>query len=151
MLEAGPSSGGPGSSGQQISVGYVPDNDLPQQPSLKAQGYRLVPDYPFGFDYFEPNFNNPKVGPILRQLYFRQAFQHLVDQTGWIHAYYDGLGRAHLQPGPGQPGQPLLRRQRVGEPLPVQRAGRESPARRARLEDRPGRGHHVRQAGDTGR
>ena len=106
VIEAGPSSGGPGSSSQQISVGYVPDNDLPQQPSLKAQGYRLVPDYPFGFDYFEPNFNNPKVGPILRQLYFRQAFQHLVDQTGWIHAYYDGLGVPTYSPVPASPANP---------------------------------------------
>ena len=106
VLKAGPPSGGPGSSGQQISVGYVPDNDLPQQPSLKAQGYRLVADYPFGFDYFEPNFNNPKVGPILRQLYFRQAFQHLVDQTGWIHAYYNGLGVPTYSPVPASPANP---------------------------------------------
>jgi len=106
VLKAGPSSGGPGSSGQQISVGYVPDNDLPQQPSLKAQGYRLVADYPFGFDYFEPNFNNPQVGPILRQLYFRQAFQHLVDQTGWIHAYYNGLGVPTYSPVPASPANP---------------------------------------------
>jgi peptide/nickel transport system substrate-binding protein len=106
VLEAGSSSGGPGNSSQQISVGYVPDNDLPQQPSLEAQGYRLVADYPFGFDYFEPNFNNPKVGPILRQLYFRQAFQHLVDQTGWIHAYYDGLGVPTYSPVPASPANP---------------------------------------------
>jgi peptide/nickel transport system substrate-binding protein len=106
VLKAGQASGGPASSGEQISVGYVPDNDLPQQPSLRAQGYQLVPDYPFGFDYFEPNFNNPKVGPILRQLYFRQAFQHLVDQTGWIHAYYDGLGAPTYSPVPASPANP---------------------------------------------
>jgi peptide/nickel transport system substrate-binding protein len=106
VLAAGSPSGGPGSTGQQISVGYVPDNDLPQQPSLTAQGYRLVADYPFGFDYFEPNFNNPKVGAILRQLYFRQAFQHLVDQTGWIHAYYDGLGVPTYSPVPASPANP---------------------------------------------
>jgi peptide/nickel transport system substrate-binding protein len=106
VLEAGSSSGGPGISSQQISVGYVPDNDLPQQPSLEGQGYRLVADYPFGFDYFEPNFNNPKVGPILRQLYFRQAFQHLVNQTGWIHAYYDGLGVPTYSPVPVSPANP---------------------------------------------
>ena len=33
------------------------------------------------------NFNNPTVGPIFRQLYFRQALQHLVDQQGWIDAF----------------------------------------------------------------
>jgi peptide/nickel transport system substrate-binding protein len=106
VVKAGSSRGGPGSSGQQLSVGYIPDNDLPQQGSLQAQGYHLVKNFPFGFDYFEPNFNNPKVGPILRQLYFRQAFQHLVDQTGWIHAYYDGLGVPTYSPVPASPANP---------------------------------------------
>jgi len=106
VVKADSASGGPGSSGQQLSVGYVPDNDLPQQGSLQAQGYQLVKDFPFGFDYFEPNFNNPKVGPILKQLYFRQAFQHLVDQTGWIHAYYGGLGVPTYSPVPASPANP---------------------------------------------
>ena len=43
------------------------------------------------------------VGPILRQLYFRQAFQHLVDQQGWIHAYYGGLGVPTYGPVPASP------------------------------------------------
>jgi peptide/nickel transport system substrate-binding protein len=118
VLKAGPAQGGPGRSGQQISVGYVPDNDLPQQPALKAQGYQLVKDFPFGFDYFEPNFNNPKVGPILRQLYFRQAFQHLVDQTGWIHAYYSGLGVPTYSPVPASPANPYSDARATVNPYP---------------------------------
>jgi peptide/nickel transport system substrate-binding protein len=108
VLRAGPAAGGPGSSpsSDEISVGYVPDNDLPQSGALRSQGYQLVDWYPFQFDYFEPNFNNPTVGPILRQLYFRQAFQHLVDQTGWIHAYYGGLGVPTYGPVPASPANP---------------------------------------------
>jgi peptide/nickel transport system substrate-binding protein len=106
VLRSGSAAGGPGSSGEQVSVGYLPDDDLPQQPSLRALGYQLIKAYPFGFDYFEPNFNNPEVGPILRQLYFRQAFQHLVDQNGWIHAYYDGLGVPTYSPVPASPPNP---------------------------------------------
>jgi peptide/nickel transport system substrate-binding protein len=128
VLRAGQASGGPGTSGQQVSVGYVPDNDLPQQPALRAQGYQLVPDYPFGFDYFEPNFNNPKVGPILRQLYFRQAFQHLVDQTGWIHAYYDGLGVPTYSPVPARPANPYADAKASVNPYPF-----SVPAARALL------------------
>ncbi len=118
VLRAGQSSGGPGTSGQQISVGYVPDNDLPQQPALRAQGYQLVKDFPFGFDYFEPNFNNPKVGPIFRQLYFRQAFQHLVDQSGWIHAYYGGLGVPTYSPVPASPANPFADARASADPYP---------------------------------
>ncbi|MGA8680768.1 MAG: ABC transporter substrate-binding protein [Acidimicrobiales bacterium] len=107
VLRAGASTGGSGSSSSDaISVGYVPDNDVPQSSALRAQGYQLVDWYPFQFDYFEPNFNNPTVGPILRQWYFRQAFQHLVDQLGWIHAYYGGLGLPTYGPVPASPSNP---------------------------------------------
>jgi peptide/nickel transport system substrate-binding protein len=118
VLRAGSARGGPGTSGQQVSVGYVPDNDLPQQPALRTQGYQLVKDFPFGFDYFEPNFNNPVVGPILRQLYFRQAFQHLVDQTGWIRAYYDGLGVPTYSPVPASPPNPYADARASVNPYP---------------------------------
>jgi peptide/nickel transport system substrate-binding protein len=128
VLRAGPATGGPGSSAQQISVGYVPDNDLPQQPELRSQGYQLIKNYPFGFDYIEPNFNNPKVGPILRQLYFRQAFQHLVDQTGWIHAYYDGLGVPTYSPVPASPPNPYANASASVNPYPF-----SVPAARALL------------------
>jgi len=118
VLRAGTAIGGPGTTPGQISVGYVPDDDLPQQPALRSQGYQLLEDFPFGFDYFEPNFNNPKVGPILRQLYFRQAFQHLVDQTGWIHAYYDGLGVPTYSPVPASPANPYSDAEATVNPYP---------------------------------
>ncbi len=118
VLRAGPSSGGRGTSGDQVSVGYVPDNDLPQAPTMRSQGYQLVDWFPFQFDYFEPNFNNPKVGPILRQLYFRQAFQHLVDQEGWIHAYYHGLGVPTYSPVPASPKNPYADPESTKNPYP---------------------------------
>jgi peptide/nickel transport system substrate-binding protein len=118
VLRSGQATGGPGSSGEQLSVGYVPDTDLPQQPALRGEGYQLIKDYPYGFDYFEPNFNNPTVGPILRQLYFRQAFQHLVDQTGWIHAYYDGLGVPTYSPVPASPPNPYADAKASVNPYP---------------------------------
>jgi peptide/nickel transport system substrate-binding protein len=117
VLRAGTAKGDGGSS-PQISVGYVPDTDVPQTPALRSQGYRLSAFYPYGFDYFEPNFNNPTVGPILRQLYFRQAFQHLVDQRGWIHAYYQGLGVPTYSPVPAQPANPYANRQAHTDPYP---------------------------------
>jgi peptide/nickel transport system substrate-binding protein len=128
VLRAGQASGGPGTSGQQISVGYVPSNDLPQQPALRSQGYQLVRDIPFGFDYLEPNFNNPKVGPVFRQLYFRQAFQHLIDQTGWIHAYYGGLGVPTYSPVPARPPNPYANASASVDPYPF-----SVPAARALL------------------
>jgi peptide/nickel transport system substrate-binding protein len=118
VLRAGTAKGDGGGSSPQISVGYVPDTDVPQTPALKAEGYRLSAFYPYGFDYFEPNFNNPDVGPILRQLYFREAFQHLVDQRGWIRAYYEGLGVPTYSPVPAQPANPYADAQAHTNPYP---------------------------------
>jgi peptide/nickel transport system substrate-binding protein len=128
VLRAGNASGGPGSSGQQITVGYVPSNDLPQQPALLSQGYQLVKAFPFGFNYLEPNFNNPTAGPVFRQLYFRQAFQHLIDQAGWIHAYYGGLGVPTYSPVPAQPANPYANANASVNPYPF-----SVPAARAML------------------
>jgi peptide/nickel transport system substrate-binding protein len=118
VLKAGSGKGNSGASSPQISVGYVPDTDVPQGPSLKAQGYRLTEFYPYGFDYFEPNFNNPVVGPIFKQLYFRQAFQHLVNQPGWIHAYYQGVGLPTYSPVPAQPSNPYANAAAHTDPYP---------------------------------
>jgi len=106
VLRAGTGTGGPRTSGTQVSVGYLPDNDLPQSRTLQSAGYRIVDWFPYQFDYFEPNFANPTAGPVFRQLYFRQAFQHLVDQKGWIHAYYGGLGLPTHSPVPAEPPNP---------------------------------------------
>ena len=62
VLKAGSATGDRGGSAPQVSVGYVPDNDVPQAVGPAGQGYRLTDFHPFGFDYFEPNFNNPDVG-----------------------------------------------------------------------------------------
>ncbi len=120
VIESGSGSGNSGAGAQspEISVGYVPDADAPQAASLKRRGFRLIAFYPYGFDYFEPNFNNPTVGPIFKQLYFRQAFQHLVNETGWIRAFYAGLGVPTYSPVPAQPANPYADREAAIDPYP---------------------------------
>jgi peptide/nickel transport system substrate-binding protein len=74
----------------QVDVGYIPPQDLPQKPanaSLPAtnplgSAYYLEPFYSFGIEYAQPNFNNPQVGYLVRQLYIRQALQYAMDQPG---------------------------------------------------------------------
>jgi peptide/nickel transport system substrate-binding protein len=117
VIQSGSASGNGGAS-PQISVGYVPDTDVPRAASLKRQGFQLIAFYPYGFDYFEPNFNNPVVGPIFKQLYFRQAFQHLVNQSGWIHAFYENLGVPTYSPVPALPANPYADHQATVNPYP---------------------------------
>jgi peptide/nickel transport system substrate-binding protein len=82
----------------QIDVGYIPKQDLPQKPANSTlpatnplgSGYNLQPFYSFGIYYAQPNFNNPQVGFMVRQLYMRQALQMVFDQPGIDKAIYRG-------------------------------------------------------------
>ncbi len=83
-----------------ITYGYIPVSDLAQKTTLAQEGYTLQPWNLFGFNYWVENFNNPTVGPIFKQLYFRQAFQHLIDQQQWIQSFLHGLGVPTYSPVP---------------------------------------------------
>jgi len=72
-----------------LTIGWLAAASVPQEPSLTALGYTAANAYTFSFNYFVLNLHNPTLGPVFSQLYFRQAFQHLVDQPGWIKAFYN--------------------------------------------------------------
>jgi peptide/nickel transport system substrate-binding protein len=105
--------GGPGAP----DVGYVPTQDVPTNMgpigsvgpnnSVVASRYTLVPVYGWSINYFPENFNSNgdggNAGPIFKQLYFRQALQDLVDQTGIIHSYQKGYGVPTYGPVPIYP------------------------------------------------
>ena len=95
-------------SGKTITVGYIPPQDTPEAGAVHAEGYRSANGYALSFGYFPINFNNPVIGPVFRQLYFRQAFQHLVDQSGWVKAFYDGNATPTYGPVPFQPPSSLV-------------------------------------------
>jgi peptide/nickel transport system substrate-binding protein len=95
----------------QLSIGYIPSADLPQKPANSTlpatnpvgSGYNLQPFYFFGITYAQPNFNNPQVGYMVRQLYIRQALQEVFDQPGIISAIYRGYGLPSSGPAPNSP------------------------------------------------
>ena len=131
-----------------VDFGYVPQEDNPQIPQLKGLGYNYygLPD--FG-DYFVAyNFKDTtgSFNAIANQLYFRQAMQHLEDQAGQIKAYFNGDGDPAYGPIPAYPKSPFLPTERGDQPLPVQRVRRDEPAEGERLEHRPERHRHLREA-----
>jgi peptide/nickel transport system substrate-binding protein len=95
----------------QVDVGYVPSADLPPKPAgatLPAtnplgSAYNLQAFYSFGIYYAQPNFNNPAVGPMVRQLYMRQALQEVFDQPGIDKAIYRGYAVPDSGPAPNTP------------------------------------------------
>lgn len=86
-----------------LQIGYVPYQYAKQAKSVEAEGYTANNNFSFGVNYFPLNMNNPTFGPVFRQLYFRQAFQHLVDQPGWIKGYLAGYGTVVSGPVPSEP------------------------------------------------
>jgi peptide/nickel transport system substrate-binding protein len=86
---------------QTLDVGYLPTVDAPVPPPGANVGpnpstlsdYALSAVYPWEISYFPYNFNNPTVGPIFSQLYFREAFQDLVDEEGVIAGPMHGYGK----------------------------------------------------------
>jgi len=87
-----------------LTIGYIPVQDIGQKVSLeKSQGYSYNPWFDFGIVYFPYNFTNPTVGPIFKQLYFRQAFQSLINQPQYIKDFLAGIGTVGNGPVPVYP------------------------------------------------
>ena len=92
---------------QTIDVGYLPTVDAPVPPAGQLAGsnpaslpnYKLSVLYVWQLTYFPYNFNNNTgQAPIFKQLYFRQAFQDLVDQEGVIDGPMHGYGKPEYGP-----------------------------------------------------
>jgi peptide/nickel transport system substrate-binding protein len=96
---------------RQLDVGYIPSADLPPKSANSVlpatnpvgSGYKLQPSYTFGILYAQPNFNNPQVGWMVRQLYMRQALQYIVDQPGISKAIWRGYATPTSGPAPTVP------------------------------------------------
>jgi peptide/nickel transport system substrate-binding protein len=87
-----------------LTIGYIPTQDLAQKSALeKTEGYSYAPWNDFGIVYFPYNFTNPTSGPIFKQLYFRQAFQSLVNQPQYIKDFGNGIGTINNGPVPTYP------------------------------------------------
>ncbi|HET6909136.1 MAG TPA: peptide ABC transporter substrate-binding protein [Mycobacteriales bacterium] len=86
-----------------LTYGYIPLTDLSQKSRLQSLGYSIAPWPSWSISYIVLNFNNPTVGPILRQLYIRQALEKLIDQQGYIKAFLKGNGITTNGPAPLQP------------------------------------------------
>jgi peptide/nickel transport system substrate-binding protein len=100
VLQAGSAGGN-----QKIDVGYLPTVDAPAKPANAIIGrnpvnnYYLSPLYPWGINYFPLNYQSTTGnGPILKQLYFRQALQYLMNQAAVISGPLKGYGAPTVGP-----------------------------------------------------
>jgi peptide/nickel transport system substrate-binding protein len=101
-----------------VTIGYVPPQDVPAASKLTAAGYLDNQGSMYSFSFFPLNYNNPTVGPIFKQLYVRQALQHLVDQNGWISAFLGHAATVTASPVPSTPPSPLVNGSTSVSPYP---------------------------------
>lgn len=92
-----------------LTIAGLPPQDVPQLPAVESEGYTDLKASGYSFNYFVINFNNPTYGPLFKQLYFRQAFQSLIDQEGWIHAFLNNTAVPTYSPVPTVPPSPLVK------------------------------------------
>jgi peptide/nickel transport system substrate-binding protein len=83
--------------GGSLDVGNLPFNDLKQVGVLKSEGYAVASMQVAGVAEIMPNFYNATVGPLLRQLYIRQALEDLIDRPQIVAKVYAG----YADPGNG--------------------------------------------------
>ena len=142
------------SSSTKIDYGYLPPEDAPAKPADAAvganplSGYTLAPLYAWGIGYYTVNFQSTTGnGPIIRQLYFRQALAYLMNQAAVIQGPLRGYGVLTVGPVGSTPAtQFLSAKGRAGRrPVPVQPGQGQEPAGQPRLERGPERRVHLRQ------
>ncbi|MGA2828242.1 MAG: ABC transporter substrate-binding protein [Streptosporangiaceae bacterium] len=115
-----------GSGGQKLDVGYIPTTDAPKKPANATvganpvPGYTLDPLYSWSINYFVSNENSTTPeGKVLKQLYFRQALQYLVNQASVIAGPLHGYGFPTVGPVGSYPStQFLSTKGKQGDPFP---------------------------------
>jgi peptide/nickel transport system substrate-binding protein len=121
--------GSPRAGRQKIDVGYLPLADAPAKPAGSGlmspganpvPGYTLRPLYIWGINYFVMNFQSSTGnGPVIRQLYFRQALAHLLNQRAVIDGPLHGYGTPTVGPVGNTPVTRFLSPElRSGNPFP---------------------------------
>src|SRR2546427_1393889 len=84
-----------------VDYGYIPNQDVDQRNSLTK--YTFAPWIGWQITYFQINFANATNGALYKQLYMRQALQHLVDQTSYIKNIFKGFAYPDYGPVPIKP------------------------------------------------
>lgn len=110
-----------------VQVGYIPQQDIVKPtadpsvagPNPLSASFYMAPWIGYSINYFPMQFNNPTVGPIFKQLYFREAFQQLIDQKDVIASAMKGYGYPTTGPIPLLPKSDLVPAELQQNPFPL--------------------------------
>ena len=117
---------GAGGGNQKIDVGYLPTTDAPAKPANATvgrnpvNGYYLDPLYSWGINYFPVNYQSTTGNAgVIKQLYFREALQLVMNQAAVISGPLKGYGMPTVGPVGSYPVTNYLSAQgKKGDPFP---------------------------------
>jgi len=105
-------------SGISLDVAQLPLNDIGQLGTIESEGYSVAQQAVPGVAAIIPNLDNASVGPLLRQLYIRQALEDLIDRKQIVAKVYDGYADPGNGPVPLSSGQWVSPLEKTGGPYP---------------------------------
>jgi peptide/nickel transport system substrate-binding protein len=124
------------SASTKIDVGYLPQQDAPAKPAnaavganpLASKGYTLDPWPIWGINYYVVNYQSTTGnGPIIKQLYFRQALAYEMNQAAVLAGPLRGYGTPTVGPVANNPATSFLSPQgKAGDPFPYNPAKAKS-------------------------
>ena len=125
------------SSSSKIDVGYIPPQDVPAKPAsaavgpnpLASHGYTLDPLYAWAISYYVINFQSTVSdhAAVIKQLYFRQALEYLLNQAAVIAGPFKGYATPTVGPVGSNPVTPFLSSQlKAGDQFPYNPAKAKS-------------------------
>jgi peptide/nickel transport system substrate-binding protein len=114
------------SSSTKIDVGYLPQQNAPAKPANATVGANPVPGYTlnpwpiWGINYFVVNYQSTTGNaPIIKQLYFREALEYMMNQQAVIDGPLRGYGTVTVGPVGTVPATQWLSPQgKSGNPFP---------------------------------
>lgn len=101
-----------------IDYGYLPFSDYRLESYFSSHGYTVSPWAPDFTQWAELGYTSPTYGPLVRQLYIRQALQHLVDEPVYLKQALHGFGQLTYGPVPDIPHSPYVTKDDRTDPDP---------------------------------
>ncbi len=91
-----------------LTVGSLPLSAYKEVAYFESHGYSVKPEMHFYDMAFEFGYTSRTWGPLVRQLYVRQALQHLVTEKLYIRTSLHGYGLVDYGPIAAYPGSPYV-------------------------------------------
>lgn len=101
-----------------VTYGWLPISDYSLVSYFNSHGFTVAPWAPEDNQYAEFDYSSPIYGPLVRQLYIRQALQHLVNEQLYLRTAIHGFGLVDYGPVAPYPNSPYVSPEMKTDPDP---------------------------------